>query len=222
MSVDQTIAPKKRLNPLVKLAIEIGPLTVFFVVNGQAGIYWATGTFMAAITIALSLNYLLLRRVPVMLVVTGAFVLVFGGLTLFLHNDLFIKLKPTIVNGLFATILFVGLAFGKLFLKNLGEAVFELTDEGWRILTIRWGLYFVVLALLNEFVWRNFSTDAWVGFKFYGIMPLTILFSIAQMPTPVPADRAMMLASASGWRLRKAVISRPRALPPPRAMKRRV
>ncbi len=182
MSVDQTITSKKQLNPLLKLAIEVGPLVVFFLVNAKAGIFAATAAFMVAITASLTINYLLLKRVPVLPLVTGAFVLVFGGLTLALHNEMFIKLKPTIINGLFATILISGLAFGKLFLKSIADSVLELTDRGWRILTVRWAVFFVVLALLNEFVWRNFSTDAWVSFKLFGIMPLTLVFSIAQMP----------------------------------------
>ncbi len=137
---------------------------------------------MVAITASLSINYVLLKRVPVLPLVTGAFVLVFGGLTLALHNEVFIKLKPTIINGLFATILVIGLAFGKLFLKSIADSVLELTDQGWRILTIRWAVFFIVLAVLNEFVWRNFSTDAWVSFKLFGIMPLTFAFAMAQMP----------------------------------------
>lgn len=182
MSVDQNITPKKQLNPLLKLAIEVGPLVVFFLLNAKAGIFTATAAFMVAITASLAISYLLIKRVPILPLVTGAFVLVFGGLTLALHDELFIKLKPTIINGLFATILFAGLAFGKLFLKSVADSVLELTDQGWRILTVRWAVFFIVLALLNEIVWRNFSTDAWVNFKVFGLMPLTLVFSIAQMP----------------------------------------
>ena len=181
MSSETKPETKKHLNPLLKLAIDIGPLVVFFLANAQGGIYQATAAFMVAIAASLSINYVLLKRIPILPLVTGAFVLVFGGLTLALHDELFIKLKPTIVNGLFAAILFAGLALGKTLLKNLLDTMLDLTDEGWRVLTVRWACYFVFLALLNEIVWRNFSTDVWVSFKLFGIMPLTLVFSIAQL-----------------------------------------
>jgi intracellular septation protein len=113
--------------------------------------------------------------------VSAFFVVVFGGMTLWLQDDVFIKLKPTIVNGIFAAILLGGLAAGHSLLRHLFGDVFRLTDEGWRQLTLRWGLFFIVLAGLNEVVWRNFSTDTWVSFKVFGIMPLTMIFGIAQM-----------------------------------------
>lgn len=172
----------KPMNPLVKLIVEAGPLVVFFVANAKFGIFIATGAFMVAITASLAVAWVLERRLPVLPLVTAAFVLVFGGLTLYLQDELFIKLKPTIVNALFATILLGGLAFGRSLLQPVFGPVFKLTDTGWRQLTLRWALFFVVLALLNEFVWRNFSTDAWVSFKVFGIMPLTILFSVVQLP----------------------------------------
>ena len=138
---------------------------------------------MVAIAISLGVNWALVRRVPILPLVTGVLVLVFGGLTLLLQDELFIKLKPTIVNTLFAVILLGGIAFGKSFLKSLLGEMFSMSDEGWRILTIRWALFFVFLAVLNEIVWRNFSTDAWVSFKVFGIMPLTVVFSMSQLPT---------------------------------------
>lgn len=173
---------QRHLNPLVKLAIEIGPLVVFFIVNAKVGIFAATAAFMVAISLALGANYIMLRRLPMLPLVTAMFVFVFGGLTLALQDELFIKLKPTIINSLFAAILLGGLAFGRAFLKSLLDAVFQLTDEGWRKLTLRWALFFILLAVLNEIVWRNFSTDAWVSFKVFGIMPLTLVFSFAQVP----------------------------------------
>jgi intracellular septation protein len=109
-------------------------------------------------------------------------VVVFGGLTLWLQNETFIKLKPTIIYVLFAVVLLGGLAFGKSLLGYVFDAVFKLTDEGWRKLTLRWGLFFVVLAVLNEIVWRSVSTDTWVTFKVFGFLPLTFLFALAQMP----------------------------------------
>ncbi len=170
------------MNPLLRLVIEAGPLVVFFVANAQKGIFWATGTFMAATVVALAVNYALERRLPTMPLVSGAFVMVFGGLTLYLADELFIKLKPTIVNALFAAVLFGGLATGRSLMKPLFCAAFQLTDEGWRSLTVRWAGFFVLLAVLNEAVWRNFSTEFWVSFKLFGIMPLTFAFALAQVP----------------------------------------
>jgi intracellular septation protein len=166
---------------LRKLLVEVGPLAIFFVVNARAGIYWGTGTFMVATVASLIAARILYGRMPVMPLVTGVFVLVFGGLTLWLHDDHFIKIKPTIVNGLFAAVLFAGLATGQSFLKIVFGEVFRLTEEGWRKLTFRWAGFFVFLAVLNELVWRSFSTDAWVSFKVFGLMPLTIAFAVAQI-----------------------------------------
>jgi len=174
-----------------KLAVEAGPLLVFFIANsyakelfgaeGNEKIFWATGAFMIATAIALVVSRSLFGRIPIMPLVSGVFVFLFGGLTLWLQDDLFIKVKPTIVNLLFASILFGGLWFGRLLLKYvLGEA-FKLSDEGWRILTIRWAVFFIFLACLNEFIWRNFSTDFWAGFKLFGVMPITMIFAIAQV-----------------------------------------
>ncbi len=165
---------------LGKLALEVGPLVVFFVTNSQLDIYWGTGAFMVATIIALSLSKALFGRIPLMPLISGVFVLSFGGLTLYLHDALFIKLKPTIVNSLFAAILFGGLLFGHSLLRYLFGDVFRLTDKGWRILTFRWALFFVFLAVLNEIVWRNFSDDFWVNFKLFGVIPITMIFGIMQ------------------------------------------
>jgi len=165
----------------IKLIVELGPLLVFFFANSHYGIFAGTGAFMVATVISLAASHALLGRIATMPLVTGIFVLVFGGLTLYLQDDHFIKLKPTIVNGLFAAILFGGLLFNRLFLKIVFGDVMRLTEEGWRILTIRWALFFVVLAVLNEIMWRFFSTDTWVSFKVFGIMPLTFLFAMAQI-----------------------------------------
>ncbi len=170
------------LNPFVKLLIEVGPLTAFFVTNAQKGLFAATAVFMVTVVIALAANWVLARRVPTLPLVTAAFVLVFGGLTLYLNDSLFIKLKPTVVNVLFATTLAGGMMFGKSFLKSVVGEAFSLTDEGWRVLTYRWAFYFAMLAVANEIVWRNFSDDVWVSFKVFGVMPATILFSVAQLP----------------------------------------
>ncbi len=166
---------------LLKLLVELGPLVVFFIVNSRAGIFWGTGAFMAATVVALIASKILFSRIPTMPLISGFFVLVFGGLTLWLYDELFIKLKPTIVNLLFASILFGGLFFGRSLLKHLFGEVFRLTEEGWRLLTMRWASFFLFLALLNEIVWRSFSTDFWVSFKVFGIMPLSLVFAISQV-----------------------------------------
>jgi len=173
---------KKKLNPVLKLALDIGPLILFFAANAKFGIYAATGTFMAAVLIALAVSYVLTKHVAVMPLVTAVIVLVFGGLTLVLHDDLFIKLKPTIIYVLFGGTLLVGLALGKPLLGLLFESVFHLTEEGWRKLTWRWALFFFLLAVINEIVWRTQTTDFWVSFKLFGVVPLTFLFGALQYP----------------------------------------
>lgn len=172
----------KAENPLVKLALEMGPLVLFFFTNAKAGIFTATAVFMGAVVISLGLSRILLRQWPVMPLISAVVVLIFGGLTLYWENELFIKLKPTIVNTLFGVALLIGLAFGKPLLSIVMGTVFSLTDEGWKKLTFRWALFFFVLAGLNEIVWRTQSNDFWVNFKVFGIMPITIIFALAQTP----------------------------------------
>ena len=150
---------KTPLNPALKLVLDIGPLVLFFAVNAKIGIYAATGVFMVAILAALAVSYALTRHVAVMPVVTAVIVLIFGGLTLVLHDETFIKVKPTIIYVLFGGALLGGLAFGKPLLGIVFDSVFDLTEEGWRKLTWRWALFFLALAIVNEIVWRNFSTD---------------------------------------------------------------
>ncbi|UEM01207.1 septation protein A [Skermanella rosea] len=170
------------MNQLTRLLIEAGPLAVFFVTNSQAGIMVGTGAFMAATAVAVLLSWHLERKLPIMPLVGCFFVLLFGGLTLWLDDDLFIKLKPTVVNLLFATVLFTSLALRRNVMKPLLGTVLNLSEEGWRILTVRWACFFVILAVLNEVVWRTMTTDAWVNFKVFGILPLTLVFSGLQMP----------------------------------------
>ena len=173
---------KQQLNPFLKLALDIGPLVLFFAANARFGIFAATAGFMVAVLIALAVAYVKTRRLEIMPLVTAVIVLIFGGLTLILHDDTFIKLKPTIIYVLFGGTLLGGLFFGKSFLGILFDSVFDLTDEGWRKLTWRWVFFFFALAVLNEIVWRNFSTDIWVSFKLFGVVPLTFLFGAAQYP----------------------------------------
>ncbi|KQQ79592.1 septation protein A [Aureimonas sp. Leaf324] len=188
---------RRQVNPLLKFALELGPLVVFFFANsrGQAiadavpalgnlggPLFVATALFMVATVVALGVSYALTRSLPIMPIVSGLVVVVFGTLTLWLQDEVFIKMKPTIVNGLFATVLLGGLAFGKPLLGYVFDQAFKLDDEGWRKLTLRWGLFFVFLAILNEVVWRMFSTDFWVAFKVWGTMPITVAFMLFQFP----------------------------------------
>jgi len=173
---------KTQPHPLFKLATELGPLLVFFVVNAKFHLFAATGAFMVAIVVALVASYVVTKHVPLMALVTCVIVLVFGTLTLVLHDETFIKIKPTIIYALFAGVLGGGLLFGRSFIAIMFDQMFNLTPTGWRILTFRWALFFAGMALLNEIVWRTQSTNFWVGFKAIGVTSLTALFAIAQMP----------------------------------------
>jgi intracellular septation protein len=193
---------KTQLNPLVKLALDMGPLILFFFANARpalfmpfvgpflpaavagekAGIFVATAVFMVAILVALVVSYALTRHLPVMALVTAVIVVVFGSLTLVLHDDTFIKMKPTIIYVLFGVLLLGGLWFNKSLLAVVFDSVFDLTEEGWRKLTLRWALFFLALAVLNEAIWRTQSTDFWVNFKVFGVLPLTFIFAALQFP----------------------------------------
>jgi len=173
---------KTRPHPLFKLATELGPLMVFFIANAKFNLFVATGAFMVAVIAAMIASYAVTRHVPMMAIVTAVVVIVFGTLTLVLHDETFIKVKPTIVYTLFAAILGGGLLFGRSFIAVMFDQMFNLTPQGWRILTLRWSLWFLAMAVLNEIIWRTQSTDVWVTFKAFGMVPLTMLFAVTQMP----------------------------------------
>lgn len=195
---------ERTLSPRLKFAVELGPLLVFFVsyfvakraTDDQQGMIWATGAFVVATMAALTVSYAVERRVQPMTLVTGVIVLVMGGLTIYLADETFIKRKPTLVSGVMGSVLLGGLAVGRSLVKPLLGSAIEIDDEGWRKLTLRWGLFFLFVAALNEVVWRRMSTEAWLTFKTFGILPLTFVFLLFQGPLlerhrldrPAPAD----------------------------------
>ncbi|MGE7369576.1 septation protein A [Neorhizobium sp. NPDC001467] len=194
---DTTPTREEKQHPGLKLALEIGPLLVFFfgnlrgewlaekfpaltVIGGPLLI--ATALFMVATVLSLIVSKIVFKHLPVMPFVSGVVVMVFGGLSIWLQDETFIKMKPTIVNTLFGVVLLSGLLFGKSLLGYVFNAAFRLDEEGWKKLTLRWGIFFIVLAVINEIVWRNFSDQFWVNFKVWGTMPITIAFTLSQMP----------------------------------------
>ena len=196
-STDTHASKAEKQNPLLKMVLELGPLLIFFFGNLRGEwlaktfpelsaiggpLLIATALFMVATVISLIISKIVFKHLPVMPFVSGIVVLVFGGLSIWLQDEPFIKMKPTIVNTLFGVVLLGGLAFGTSLLGYVFNAAFQLDAEGWRKLTFRWGIFFLFLAVLNEVVWRNFSDDVWVSFKVWGTMPITILFTLAQMP----------------------------------------
>jgi intracellular septation protein len=194
---DTTPSAADKQNPMLKLALELGPLMIFFFANLRGPwlvekfpalaalggpLFVATALFMAATIISLVISKIVLKHLPIMPFVSGVVVLVFGSLSIYLQDETFIKMKPTIINALFGCTLLGGLLFGKSLLGYVFNAAFQLDAEGWRKLTVRWGVFFLFLAVLNEVVWRNFTDDTWVAFKVWGTMPITILFTLSQMP----------------------------------------
>jgi intracellular septation protein len=177
-AIDAKPAP---MPPLLKISVEIGPLVAFFIANAWGGIFWATGVYMVGASVALAISWVMTRRLAIVPIVTLGFVVVFGALTLLLADEVFIKVKVSIINGLFGAILLTGLALDRPLLKMaFGEALL-MDSAGWRKLTLRWGLFFFAMAGLNEIVWRTVSTDTWVNFKVFGLLPLTILFAMSQV-----------------------------------------
>jgi intracellular septation protein len=194
---DTTPSAADKQNPMLKLALELGPLMIFFFANLRGPwlvekfpalsalggpLFVATALFMAATIISLVISKIVLKHLPIMPFVSGVVVLVFGSLSIYLQDETFIKMKPTIINALFGFTLLGGLLFGKSLLGYVFNAAFQLDAEGWRKLTVRWGVFFLFLAVINEVVWRNFTDDTWVAFKVWGTMPITILFTLSQMP----------------------------------------
>lgn len=191
-------AGESRINPVLKFALELGPLVVFFFGNARGEqlaaafpavaelggpIFIATALFMVATVLALAISWVLTRTIPMMPLVSGVVVLVFGALTLWLQDETFIKIKPTIVNVMFSALLLGGLFFFRVsLLRYVFDAAIKIDEEGWMKLTLRWGVYFLAMAVLNEIIWRNFSTDFWVAFKVWGFTPLAILFTLSQLP----------------------------------------
>ena len=178
------------MSPRLKLAVDMGPLLVFFATfviakktaGDTQGLIWATGVFVGATIVALTVSYSIEKRVHPMTLVTGVIVLVMGGLTVYLEDERFIKYKPTVVSGLMGTTLLAGLAVGKPLIKPLLGSAVELDETGWSKLTLRWGLFFLFIAGLNEAVWRQTSTSTWLNFKIFGILGLTFLFLLFQGP----------------------------------------
>ena len=177
------ITPKREVGAAMRIALDIGPLILFFVANARFGIFTATALFMIAIVIAMAVSYALVRRVSVIQLFSAFMVIVMGGLTLWLHDESFIKLKPTIYYGFVAGLLGYGLATGKPMLQSvLGSAYPGLEPEGWRKLTRNWALFFVAMAVANEAVWRNSTTQFWISYKLWGALPATMLFALANVP----------------------------------------
>ncbi len=166
--------------PWLRPAVEYGPLVIFFIAYLKFGLMAATGALMAASAVAIAASYIMERRVPVVTVATAVVVMIFGGLTLYFDDERFIKLKPTIIQGLFAVVLIGGLILDKPLLKPLLSGAWQLTDQGWRILTLRFGIFFAVMAVINEIVWRTQTTDFWVNYKIFGAIVLTIAFTACQ------------------------------------------
>ncbi|HEX8263512.1 MAG TPA: septation protein A [Allosphingosinicella sp.] len=183
------VAEKKEPSVFGRLMIDLGPLLVFFLVNFLAPvpdvlrIFYATGAFMAAMIVAMMLSYLRYRHISPLLWFSGIMVVILGGVTIWLHNDVFIKMKPTVYYLFIASLLGFGLMTGRNLLKMvLGAAYPGLSEQGWRLLTRNWAVFFVVMALVNEAVWRSSSTSFWIGFKLWGFLPATFLFAIANVP----------------------------------------
>ncbi len=170
------------MKPILKLLIDIGPLAIFFIFYTRSGLQEAILPLMIATVIAVIISYILEKKIPIMPTMGASIVLIFGGLTIYFNDETFIKMKPTIINAVFAVILYGGIILKKPLLKYLLGAALKLEEQGWKILTQRWIAFFIALAILNEIVWRTQSTDIWVNFKVFGILPITFIFTMSQFP----------------------------------------
>ena len=170
------------MKSIYKLLIDIGPLAVFFIFYTRSGLQASILPLMIATVIAVLFSYILEKKIPIMPTVGAGIVLIFGGLTIYFDNEVFIKMKPTIINLIFAIILYGGMLVKKPLLKILLGAALRLEEEGWKILTYRWIGFFIALAVLNEIVWRTQTTDILVNFKVFGILPITFIFTMTQFP----------------------------------------
>ena len=170
------------MKSIYKLLIDVGPLAVFFIFYTRSGLQASILPLMIATVIAVLFSYILEKKIPIMPTVGAGIVLIFGGLTIYFDNEVFIKMKPTIINLIFAIILYGGMLVKKPLLKILLGAALRLEEEGWRILTYRWIGFFIALAVLNEIVWRTQTTDIWVNFKVFAILPITFIFTMSQFP----------------------------------------
>jgi intracellular septation protein len=173
---------KPKISPLLRTGLNLGPLILFFVTFERFGIYAATSTFVAATLIVLAVHYAVEKKLAPVPLFTAILVVIFGGLTIYLKNDIFIKMKLTVLYTFFSVVLLGGLYTNRLFIKYVFSEAFELTESGWRQLTLRWGLFMLALAAVNEIIWRNFSTDIWVKFKVFGVTGLFLVFALAQTP----------------------------------------
>ena len=170
------------MKSISKILIDIGPLAIFFIFYSRGNLQSAIIPFMIATIIAVLFSYIIEKKIPVMPTVGAGIILIFGGLTIYFDNEIFFKMKPTIINIIFACILYGGEFFNKPLLKLLLGGTLKLQNQGWAILTKRWVGFFIALAILNEVVWRTQSTDIWVNFKVFGILPITFIFTMTQFP----------------------------------------
>ncbi len=166
----------------MKFLLEMFPLAAFFIAYNREGLMTATLVLMIATAISIGIIYLKYRKIPLNPLISAVLIGVFGGLTLFFNDDTFIKIKPTIINLLFAAILLIGVKIGKPPLKYMMQMAMQLTEQGWRKLSINWAFFFMFLAGLNEYIWRSYPEDFWVNFKVFGMLPLTIVFLLTQVP----------------------------------------
>ena len=171
------------MKSIFKLLIDIGPLAVFFIFYTRSDLQTAILPFMIATVIAVLFSYIIEKKIPIVPTVGAIIILTFGGLTIYFDNETFFKMKPTIINLLFAGILYGGIILNKPLLRYLLGAALKLQDEGWDILTKRWIGFFIALAILNEIIWRTQTTDIWVNFKVFGILPITFIFTLTQFST---------------------------------------